>query len=198
MGKTTSRIVNCQVILEFNLVSEVPGCELWQGKESDFFSACFCRLSLGLEAVNSYQGWVSRRLTMGSSPKEQLYSKHIAQAAATWFVLWWGMQQQVRNKEKEAKIKMQALVWVVQPAHLWSSEKKCSKGNLSVWQSLTFHLSFCPQNPNISQYNCFCGRDATQDLALPPGFSYSSPCTPTALKWCFTHSRSGILEQILP
>lgn len=125
---------------------------------------------------------------MCSSPKQQSYSKHIASPrllqhgfAAVGHEEPQDMQYQVRNKGKETKMKMQALIWVVQPAHLCSSRKECSEGHLSVW--LTFLLPFCPQNPIISQYNCFYSRDLTQDLALPAGFSHSSICTPVALKW---------------
>lgn len=73
---------------------------------------------------------------MGSIPKEQSCSKHIASPrllqrgfAAVGHEEPQDMQYQLRNKGEEAKIKMQALIWVVQPAHLWSSGKE---GHLSV------------------------------------------------------------------
>lgn len=137
--------------------------------------------------MNSYRRWVSRVLTMGSSPKEQFCFKHIASPrllqhgfAAVGHEEPQDMQYQVRNKGKEAKIKMQALIWVVQPAHLRSSGKDCSEERMSVW--LTFLLPFFTQNPNISQYNCFYSRDRTQGLALPAGFPCSSSCTHVSLK----------------
>lgn len=50
MGKSINRIVNCQAILEFNLVSEVPGCGLC-GKERNliFFQLVFVGFLLALK-----------------------------------------------------------------------------------------------------------------------------------------------------
>lgn len=55
------------------------------------------------------------------------------------------IQYQVKGKRMEAKIKMQALIWVTQPTFLPSSGKECSQERLPVWWSLTFLL------PHISQ-----------------------------------------------
>lgn len=53
------------------------------------------------------------------------------------------IQYQLKSKRMEAKIKMQAFIWVAQPAFLPSSGKERSQERLPAWWSLTLLFPVC-------------------------------------------------------
>ena len=111
-GKSIGRIVNCQAVLGFNLVSEVPGCDPCGRERNQIFFQLFFAGFLGLEAiaVNPYQGCVSRGLGFQSQGVVLARTRCcLDKAVAAWFVLQWGMWNprtfSTRLKVKEWRLK---------------------------------------------------------------------------------------------
>lgn len=135
-GRSIGRIVNYQAVLGINLVSDVPGCDPCSRERSQVFFQLIFAGFLGLEAIviNPYQGCMSGGLGF-QSQGIALAQTHcfIGKAVAAWFVLHvepQDMQYQVKSKRMEAKIKIQAFIWVAQPAFCPSSGKECSQEHL--------------------------------------------------------------------
>lgn len=133
-GKSIGRIVTCQAVLGFNLVSEVPGCDPCGGERNQIFFQLLFAGFLGLEAkaINlprMYEQEAGVPVPRGGPSANTLLPRQgccgtVRSAAGR--VEPQDVQYQVESKGMEAK-KMQAFIWVVQPAFLPSSGKECSQ-----------------------------------------------------------------------